>query len=259
MISNCGLMTERWYNTACEGMEPSIVSGHIPYFHSFLCKWAYNMALPFSWVVVIDAQNKSHLMKSILDVSNIEPTIRGKWELSSKEIETVFSDSVQSTVGCIFATAVEIPGETLSIGQAGGAAKSNGHLGTPIIEGRSAQNSLQIGFRETNLSFVDLFLRPWGIITSYKGLINDSGGISSNSGASYWGGSIKANIHVYQLARAGGSDHCTESVVRKQYHFYDAAPVDIKGDPLVSDGNGGVNVRQVFFSYNYSNITSNLG
>lgn len=256
MISNCGWMTERWYNTACEGLAPSLVSSHIPYFHSFLCKWAFNIALPFFWVVVIDAQNRSHLLNSIANVGSLEPTFRGKWELSTQELEAVFNNEVQNTIGCIFADAVEIPNSSMSVGSAGGASKTNGHLGTPIAEGRGELGKLQIGFRETNLSFVDLFLRPWNIVTSYKGLINDTGGIRSNSGAPYWGGSIKANIHVYQLARSGfgdGLDVCSESVIRKSYHFYDAVPTEISPDQLTSEA-GGVNKRQVYFTYNYFTI-----
>lgn len=259
MISNCGWMSDRWYNTACEGLAPSIVSSHIPYFHSFLCRWAYNMALPFFWVVVIDAQNRSHLMNSITSIGNIEPSLKGKWNISSQDLQAVFNDEVQNTIGCIFADGVEIPGMGMSVGKAGGALGRGGHLGSPISEGRSDPGTLQISFKETNMSFVDLFLKPWSVITSYKGLIADDGGLRGNSGATYWGGSIKANIHVYQLAKAGtGVDVCTSSVVRKQYHFYDAVPTEVSSDSMTMEQSG-VNKRQTHFAYNYYTVSGNQG
>lgn len=254
MITNCGLITERWYDITCPNIKPSITGSHIPYFHSMLCQWAYSISSPFFWVIVIEAQNRSHLLKSIQSVGSIEPTLKGKWEISQNALNSVFNDQTQNVIGCIFADSIRIPNESLNIGVAGGAQGTNGHLSTPIATGRGSNNNIQIGFRETNLSFADIFLKPWSIITSYKGLINDDGRISSNSGAAYWGGSIKSNIHIYQLATNGGvGDACIESVIRKEYHFYDAVPTNINSDDLKSEA-GSPNMRQVDFTFNYYTI-----
>lgn len=254
MVTNCGFMTKRWYDTYCVGLNPSITSVHIPYFHSLMCEWAYNIALPFFWVVVIEAQNKQHLLKSILDVGNIEPSLKGKWDISQRELNFLFDDRTQNTIGCIFADAVRIPSETANTDYSGGH-PTGGFIGGPIMNGRSNFEGLEIGFRETNLSFADFLIRPWSIVGSYKGLIADDGGIQSNSGASYWGGSIKANIHLYQLAKGGdGRNKCEESVIRKQFHFYDAVPIFINDDDLTSEGSGGPNKRQTRFIYNYYTV-----
>lgn len=255
MINNCGFLTSKWYDTNCPNLQPSIESYHIPYFHTLMCEWAYNIALSFFWVVIIDAQNKSHLMNSILDVGNIEPTLKGKWDISQRETNALFNERTQDTIGCIFADSVRVPGESSLITTIGGAGEHGGHLGGQAMAGRSALTPLEIGFRETNLSFTEFFLRPWNIISSYKGLLADDGGLSSSSGASYWGGSIKSNIHLYQLARGGdGYDSCSSSVIRKQFHFYDAVPIKINDDDLQSDGGAGLNKRQVSFTYQYYTV-----
>jgi hypothetical protein len=252
MINNCGFLTSRWYDVNCPNLSPSIESNHIPYFHSLMCEWAYDVALSFFWVVVIDAQNKNHLMNSILDVSNIEPTLKGKWDISQNETNALFNDRTQNTIGCIFADSVRIPGESTNITSIGGSKDRGGHLGGTGASGRTTLTSLDIGFRETNLSFTEFFIRPWNIVTSYKGLIADDGGLSSNSNAKYWGGSIKSNIHLYQLATSNGGN-CSSSVIRKQFHFYDAVPISIESDEM-SQADSGVNKRQVSFTYNYYTV-----
>lgn len=255
MINNCGFLSSRWYDTNCPNLSPSIESYHIPYFHSLMCEWAYNISLSFFWVVIIDAQNRSHLLNSINDVSSIEPSLKGKWDITQAETNALFNNRTQDTIGCIFADSIRIPGESSTLVQIGGSKTHGGHLAGQGISGRTALAPLDIGFRETNLSFTDFFLRPWNIISSYKGLLADDGGLTSNSNASYWGGSIKSNIHIYQLA--GSNDEfstCAKSVIRKEYHYYDAVPISIADDELTSEGGGNVNKRQVSFAYNYYTV-----
>lgn len=254
MISNCGLMMPRWYETNCPDIKPSVTGSHIPYFHSMLCEWAYNISMSFFWVVVINAQSKQHLMRSVLDVGNMEPSNKGQWEISDRETNALFNEQTQDTIGCIFADSIRIPGELITTEGVGGS--RGGHLKGRTMGVRNELVDLEIGFRETNLSFTDFLLRPWSIITGYKGLIADDGGLSSPSNAAYWGGSIKSNISIYQLAKGGDgrSGECTPSLVRKEIHFYDAVPVSVSQDDLASDGGSGINKRQVQFAYNYYTV-----
>jgi|TARA_R110000787_G_scaffold336_9_gene1290 hypothetical protein len=220
-----------------------------------LCEWAYGVAMSFFWVVVIDAQDKNHLMKSVLEVGNIEPETKGKWKVSDRELNALFNEQTQDTIGCIFADSVRVPGETVSVEGVGGG--RGGHLKGKSMGMRAELGDLELGFRETNLSFTDFLLRPWNIVSGYKGLIADDGGLSSPSNANYWGGSIKSNIHLYQLAKDGnGYGDCAPSVVRKEFHFFDAVPTSISSDDLVSDGGSGINKRQVTFTYNYYTVGS---
>lgn len=242
-------MTPRWYEMNPTNVRPSITGSHIPYFHSMMCEWAYGIALSFFWVVIIEAQQKNHLMNSILDVANIEPGYRGKWKVSDRETNKLFNNQTQETIGCIFAQSVRLPGESTAVESFGGG--RGGHLKSSGVVSRGDLPPLEIGFRETNLSFTDFLLRPWNIVTSYKGLISDDGSLSGP--ASYWGGSIKSNIHVYQLAKGGANKEGVESLVRKEMHFFDAVPITISDDDLNHEA-GGVNKRQVTFAYNYYSV-----
>lgn len=252
MISNCGFVTPRWYDINCGG-SPDIQYQHIPYFHSMLCEWAYGITMSFFWVVVIDAQNRGHLMSSLESVGQLEPTMRGQWEVTNAEMDTVFNSQTQDTIGCIFAESIRVPGEGISIEHVGGGGTRLGHLKGPTVSTRDNLANLEIGFRETNTSFTDFFLRPWSIVTGYKGLISDDGGISG--AAPYWGGSIKSNIHLYQLAKSNApGESCNPSVIRKEFHFFDAVPISISEDSLTYESGGSANKRQVNFTYNYYTV-----
>ena len=256
MVTNCGFTLPRWFNTNCPNIRPSVTGQHIPYFHSMMCEWAYNISMNFFWVIIIDAQQKSHLMSSITDVANTEPSQQGKWEISQRELNSLYNEQTQHTIGCIFADSVKIPGESVDIAHfGGGQERNNGYLKSPGVVNRADLSPLEVGFRETNLSFTDFLIRPWSVVTANKGLISDDGRLTSPGGASYWGGSIKANIHLYQLAKgAGPGEPCTESVVRKEIHFYDAAPIVVSSDEMTYAGDTGINKRQVHFTYNYYTV-----
>lgn len=247
MITNCGNITPRWYDVNC-GFGPSLQTEHLPYMHSMLCQWAYNPALPFFFVVVINLQNKGHLFKAISKLGEVEPRKYGAWKISNSILNAVFNSRTQDTIGCIFAQGCSIPGDGFTSEQFGGG-QMGGYLKSPGATTRNNFNMLEIGFYESNLSFTDMFLRPWSIIAAYKGLISDDGSLQGSG--PYWGGSIKANIDVYALAKAGnGSNHCTPSVIRKEYHYYDCVPSDISDDKLEMS-NRELNQRQVKFLYNY--------
>ena len=262
LTTNCGELTPKFFDIKNPAIKPSPTGGHIPYFHQLLCQWAFSMALSFFWVVVIEPQNFTNLKESILALKNIDPSKDGQWDITDREINKVFSEQTQKTIGCIFADSVSMPGETITTEHFGGASGRMGHLKSPGIVGRSSDGNLEIGFRETNLSFTDYFLRPWSIITGYKGLIADNGSLNARGSQAYWKGSIKANITIYQLAKAYKvgtyQEPNLESVVRKHIDFYDCCPINVSSDAITSESKG-VNMRQVNFAYNYSVVRKGLG
>lgn len=252
MHTNCGVLTPRWYDVNCGNSRPDFISNHIPYYHSMLCKWAYNPALPFFWVIVIDAQNKNHLFRSLASVENIEPSYYSKWVVRPQDLNEIYNKHTQETIGCIFAQSVKIPGESLQATHFGTSSeKGNGHLKSPGIENRNNATNLEITFTETNLSFADTFIRPWIVVAGYKGLVVDDG--SLKGAAPYWGGSIKSNIHIYQLAKGGDSMRenasCAPSYIRKEFHFFDCVPITLVDNEVAQESQ--LDKRQTTFVYNY--------
>ena len=76
----------------------------------------------------------------------------------------------QTTVGCAFAQTVQMPPEQIATDYVG-IPNSRGFLQGPVITTRQRFASVNIEFLETNLSFIDMLLRPWAILGSHFGSI----------------------------------------------------------------------------------------
>lgn len=215
--------------------EASVTRKTIPHFHETICQWAYNVPLKFHWVLIISPNNKDYLLKKI---SGINATYENKeWDVFASAKSTTLP-SVQDVAGCIFAQGVVLPGEDVALEYAGITEGSKrGFINAPIINGRANFQPLEVGFLDTNRSFVDGFLRPWSIIVAHNGLI------ASRTPSD----DIKATITVHQLAR-NGTD--TDSKIRKTFIFNDCAPINISGETLDYSGGTDFPKLQAKFVYN---------
>lgn len=237
IFTNCGIIRQPLFlDTPRVNCVPDVTHSQIPFVHQMFCRWATQPAHQFMWVLVIDAHNKEYLLNKIAEVSNLEPP---GWRIGSIIADT-WTEQTQNTVGCIFAQGVNLPGETVNVDRVGITEGSRrGFINAPIINGRSDYEPMEIGFLETNQSFVDGVLRPWSILIAHEGLIAQP----KNS-------SIKADIHVYQLAKAG---EYTPNIVRKAWTFKDCAPTFISPEQLTYDSSD-YGKRQAQFVYNSYHI-----
>lgn len=223
-------------------VPPSLESGGITYFHNTICNWAYNIPLKFHWVAVIQAHNPSYLKNQIIQLGN---RYEGKGWNTANSANATSQDSVQSVVGCIFAQGASIPGEKLTVEYAGISEGSNrGFIKAPIINGRADFEPLEMGFLETNRSFVDGFLRPWMIIVGHRGLI------ATDSSTS-----IKATITIHQLARTGTD---TKSKIRKSFIFENCAPISVNKESLEQTNSTDFPKIQTTFVYSKYFVVDNL-
>ena len=235
--TNCGNITPQFFKTCSINGAPNITQGHVSYFHSLLCDWALNVPLNFQWVVVITAKNKSYLFNQIQQIiPSLEPA---GWNTTSS-INDTWTAATQDVIGCIFAQGVNLPGEAINTKHVGIESGSNrGFINSPIIMGRSEFPNLDMGFLETNRSFVDGVLRPWSILVAHKGLIASQQ-------------SIKADIDVYELAKNGD---CAPTAIRKMWHFEDCAPIYISSEEKNYTSTSDYPKRQANFVYNSYYVT----
>lgn len=234
IFTNCGTIQEKFFLEPPKiNCQPDLTHSHIPYVHNMFCQWAYQPALQFSWVLVIEAHNREYLLNRINSrIKTMEPT---GWDVTNIVRDT-WTDQTQNIVGCIFAQAVDIPGETIKTEKVGITEGSNrGFINANIINGRNDFEPLVAGFLETNQSFVDGVLRPWNILVAHDGLI-----------ARPRNQSIKADIHVYQLAKTG---EYSPNAVRKAWTFTDCVPSVITSEQLTYNS-GDYGKRQASFIYN---------
>lgn len=255
ILTNCGTLNPV-SPFEVTSVPANISEGQIPKFYDYLCECALNPALPFLWAIVIEPENTNHLSRSILSVIMNNGHEPNSWfengNSSSIYNKLIISGlSNNNPIGCIFAQSVRYPGETLSVEHVGASTeRTNGFLRAPSVSNRNNLNTLEIGFLETYYSFTDLFLRPWSILTGYKGLLNVKGGGITGQNL-YWSGSIKATINLFQLARHS----TTQNKIRKHIVFTEACPTFVSDEEINYD-HSGPNKKQVQFIYNSYYINS---
>lgn len=232
------------YNHIDTPGKATIQSKTIPYFHQTICNLAYNIPLKTSWVLVIEAENKNNLLNNIRYIRRYE---QGDWNVRASAGKIV-EKALDNVVGCIFAQGIVLPGENIGVDYAGITEENSkrGFINAPIIKGRSNFEPLEVGFLETNNSFVDTFLRPWSIIVAHKGLI-----------ATQLSDSIKATIKLHQLARNGKDD--TRSLIRKTFVFENCAPINISNESLDYSPSTDFPKMQAKFAYSRYYIQSDIG
>ena len=165
------------------------------------------------------------------------------------------------TAGCLFAQSLNIPGEQVQATWQhpdGGTGLAGGLVGFPIFGLRQEFRRLNIGFRETNFSFIDFILRPWLIIASHLGLTERHPGLRM---------SVKTNIKIIQFAKMGSALHAgqfgekTRQVIglvpRKIWNFKDCVPTNLpQGD--YSYGESQIETRTIEFIYSKYEVTAPL-
>lgn len=242
LYTNCGVITPKLYEEIlCPVLGVDITHNNISFFHHMMCNWAYNIALGFQWVLVIEADNKDFLVNSLKQtVPAFEPT---GWNIGTTA-DATWTDATQNIVGCIFAQGATLPGETASIERVGITEGSRrGFINAPIMAGRQDFTDLTLSFLETNRSFVEGVLRPWSILAMHKGLIAQPRNTS-----------IKSTIHLYELAKTGP---CTPNTIRKHWVFKDAVPVVIYGEDKTQSASSDYGKRQTSFAFNSYYIEDN--
>lgn len=239
LFTNCGEITPQTFEVCKFEEGADITHSQIPYFHRMMCNWAYNAALGFQWVIVINAHNRQYLLQRIKEVV---PTLEPLGWNTADTVDETWTEATQDVIGCIFAQGVDLPGETMNVNKVGLTDSSNrGFINGTIINGRSNFTDLNVGFLETNRSFVDGVLRPWSILVSHEGLI-----------ARRRNESIKADIEVYELAKQG---ECTKNTIRKKTVFKDCAPIYISPEQKTYSSSSDFSKRQSNFTFNSYYIT----
>jgi hypothetical protein len=233
ITTNCGIITPQSYEDIVCSIPGAnqITHNNLSEFYRTMCEWAYNIPLNFQWVLFINPDDIKHLKEEIATISKIE---HKEWNMKNT-IDKTWIDKTQENIGCIFAHAIELPGEKSIVERAGTPDGSNrGFIKAPIINGRDDFPNLSVTFLETNLSFVDGFLRPWNILVNHRGLIARKK-------------SIKSTIHVFELAKAGA---CKPNIIRKHWVFHGAVPVMISEEQKSQESSTDYGKRQTQFVFN---------
>jgi hypothetical protein len=178
------------------------------YFLQQMESWISAPSNASQWVLLIDSFPKT-LKTEVM--RELEYTRGEGWNVPYKQLTNYF---LHKTIGCVFAQTVQIPRERLNITYPD---SFRSFRGSPIAEARQPHQNLELGFLETNLSFVDGICRPWAALTAHKGLVarpDDE--------------SIKTNMTLIQYAK---TNQFLSPIARKMWTFFDVCCTGVQNVP----------------------------
>jgi hypothetical protein len=207
----------------------------IPYFlDEFLTRPATAIPKGAQWVLQFD--DFTGPVNAIKKALEFEPL---QWNIETA-LEKCTEERLQNTKGCLFAQAIQLPGESMVANPEG--LQYNGFLRTTVGGGRDAYTPLQIVFLDTNVSFADNVIRPWVIATAHYGLV------ATKEFPQY-----RTNFTLYRL---GVISRDEPPHVTQKYTFYDACPVSVVGEEFNYSTSTTPRLRETTFVYHYYTIDS---
>jgi hypothetical protein len=177
------------------------------------------------WILTFESIPTPAIKKAI----KYEP---GTWSIENS-LNRSLKENYNKNQGCLFAQAVEIPGESTATNQEG--PQINGFIRSTVGLGREPFQQLKIAFLETNTSFVDNVIRPWVVATSHLGLIARSGDDN-----------YRTNVIVQKLG--GNSKGPT---LLQRYSFYGVCPISVSGMEFNYSTSNAPMTRDATFLYHY--------
>ena len=137
---------------------------------NFLQRPASSIPKGAQWVVTFETQLglKNMIFPAIKLAYAREPSIAGVWN-TEEAANAILSPEYQSTNGCLFCQGINLPGESSRAAPEGIA--SNGLIRSYVGQGRDAFPIMKMSFLDTNVSFVESFLRGWALATANFGMI----------------------------------------------------------------------------------------
>ena len=220
------------------------------YFLTQMESWSTSIPLRTQWVILIDRYPPALNTKIIQGLEIIGGDKKG-YDINPA-LDILKSYPLQRIIGCLFASSVSIPPETLDTDFA--TIKNNrGFLGGPVSSERQKYGSfLRIGFRETNTSFVDVVIRPWIILASHMGFSARPGDLGGKR--DYY--NVKTDITIMQYAQTYQN---ISMVPRKVWQFYNCAPITLDAEEAVYDPSGEVlDIFQTSWIFSHYTVTPNL-
>jgi len=206
--------------------------GQIEYFlQEVLSKPASALPKGAQWILVFE--NLGGVKAAIIETAKLEPK---KWEIE-KGFDTITTDSLQKTKGCMFVQAVGLPEESIIANPEG--LQYNQFIRTSVGGGRNTNNTLRISFLETNVSFVDNVIRPWVVTTGRLGMIARP----DEDGQRY-----RDNISLYKL---GVTQRNVTPTILMKYTFYGVCPIEVSSEEYNYIPSSSPTIRETIFHFHY--------
>ena len=215
----------------------------VPTFLSnFLSRPASSIPKGAQWAIAFQNldSNVGGLLNTIEEAYKLEPNAK-LWN-TTNSAKVLLNKEYQSMRGCLFAQAIDLPGEKIQTNTEGNI-KSNAFIRARVGGGREDFGTLKVTFLETNISFVDSLLRGWSLATANFGLIaraDDDPLQYRTTLYCYKFGTYSAEFPPFVLQQVIFDGVCCVSVSNEEYNY---SPVS-----------GTAKMREAEFLYNSYSI-----
>lgn len=196
-----------------------------------------------TWVVLFE--NLYEVLPSIQLALKYQKTYNtdDEWKVL-EAANSVINKDLQVNAGCVFCTAIGLPGEELTVNPMG-SIQANGFIQAYGNGGRTMFPKMRMSFLETNLSFCDNFLRPWVVSTATFGLI----GRRRDDRRNY-----RTNILCMQLGSRRSNQRTPDTL--KLWTFFDACCVSVSEEEYNYTTSNSPVLREANFIYNSYKIST---
>lgn len=207
---------------------------------SFIGRPASSIPKGAQWAIsFFDLQET--ILPSIKEAYKLEPQ---PWQIDEKSVKSILHEDLQGKRGCLFAQAISLPGESHQTNTAGNI-QSNALIRARVGGGRNEFGLLKITFLETNVSFVDSFLRGWALATANFGMIarnpTDPLNYRTTLMCNKFGIDVNGPFVTQQITFEGV---CCTSVTNEEYNY-----TPLAGQPILREA------EFVFNSYSIDTTT----
>lgn len=215
------------------------------YFLTQMESWFSAIPMATQWIILIDNYPPGLTTSIIQGLERTDGSKQGFDIDNAKNILTSFP--LNKVIGCLFANNITIPNEAWNV-ESASVDNNRGFIPGVLGGGRNHEAPvLDIGFRETNTSFIDFVIRPWVILAAHFGLVardpNDTAQALKN---------MKVNMHVMQYTRSRAG---VSMIPRKIWNFYNCVPFTVNEETLeyTEEKMTVFNTRWTYSNYTVSN------
>ena len=196
------------FNTVNKGTSDTFIN-------TFLTQPVVQIPKGAQWAIQFESNDFARLL-SVIDLAYKNEPISNLWK-TRQAANRVLSPSYQNDVGCLFCTGIDLPGEGTNVA-AEGSIKTNGYIRSYVGTGREDFNQMKATFLDTNISFVESFLRGWALATANFGLVarNDNKNYRSKLYCYKFGISDK---RPFILQRVVFDGICCIHVANEEYNY----------------------------------------
>jgi hypothetical protein len=187
------------------------------YFLTQMESWFTALPMATQWIILIDNYPPGLNTSIIQGLERTDGSKQGFDINAAKNILASFP--LQKVIGCLFAANVTIPNEAFNV-ESAYVDNNRGFLPGVLGGGRNHEApTLDIGFRETNTSFIDFVIRPWVILAAHFGMVARNPLDITQSIKN-----MKVNMHILQYTRSRAG---VSQIPRKIWNFYNCVPFTV--------------------------------